>query len=102
MFARGLVPWAYEVRIAVAASAVAAMRREDALAGLREIEKLLARIGVKDDRADWNFQHQIFGGFSVAVRAFAMSAASGFEFAIVTIAQQRIVVRIGFDVDVAT
>ncbi len=30
-----------------------------------------------------------------------MAAASGFEFAIVTVAQQGVVVRIGFDVDVA-
>src|SRR5580704_7437835 len=37
----------------------------------------------------------------MAVRAFAVSAAPGFEFTIVTVAQQSVVVRIGFDVDVA-
>src|SRR6266403_1773842 len=36
-----------------------------------------------------------------AVGAFAVTAAIGFEFAIVAVAQQRVVVGIGFEVDAA-
>jgi hypothetical protein len=35
------------------------------------------------------------------IRAFAVAAAVGFEFAIVAVAQQRVVVRIRFEVDAA-
>src|SRR5271154_6320653 len=95
------MPGANEMRIAVAASAVAAFSREIALARLSEIEKLLVGIQIEDDGADRNFEHHIVGGLAGAIRAFAVAAANGFEFAIVAVAEERVVVRIGFDVNVA-
>jgi hypothetical protein len=38
---------------------------------------------------------------SSAIRSFAVAASVGFEFAIVAVAQERVVVWIGFEVDAA-
>ena len=52
VFARSLMPRLGEVRIAISAPAMAAARCAKSLARLGEIEKLLARVRVKHDRAD--------------------------------------------------
>ena len=56
MLARRLMPRPDEFRVAVAAAAAAAASGEESLAGLREIEELLAGIGIEDDGADRNLQ----------------------------------------------
>src|SRR5271168_3359853 len=95
------MPGPHKMRIAVAATAVPALGGEIALARLRQIEKLLVGIQIEDNSADGNFEYHIVGGLAGAIRAFAVTAAHGFKFAIVTVAQQRVVMRIGFDIDVA-
>ena len=68
---------------------------------MREIKELLARVGIVDDRADRNFQDHFIGRRAVAIGTFSVAAAAGFEFAIVTIAKQCVVVRVRFDVNIA-
>jgi hypothetical protein len=63
---------------------------------------LLVRVGIVYDRADGNFQSHVVGRRAVTIGTFAMAAASGFKFAIVAITQERVVVWIRFDVNVAT
>lgn len=101
MFARRLMPRLYKSRIAVTATTATATSGEKTLAGLREIEELLARISVKDDGADWNGQNSWGAGAAVAIGAFAVASALGLEFAIVAIAEKRVVMRVGFDINVA-
>ena len=55
VFARSLMPRPDECRIAVAASSMAAAGGQKSLPGLREIEKLFARIVVEDHRPNGNF-----------------------------------------------
>ena len=68
---------------------------------LREIEELFASFGIEDDGANGNLQDHVVGRRAVAIGTFAMAAASSFEFAIVTVAKERVVVRVRFDVNVA-
>src|SRR5580658_6336888 len=70
VLARSLVPGLGEMRIA--AAAVPAASGAILLAGLGEIEKLLAGLLVEDHRADGNFQNCVHAGAAVAVRAFAV------------------------------
>jgi hypothetical protein len=56
---------------------------------------------IVSERANGNLQSHIIAGVAGAVRAFAVAAAIGFEFAVVAVAQQRVVVGIGFEVDAA-
>ena len=101
MLARRLMPRPHESRIPIAAPAAPAARRSKLLARLGEIEKLLARIRVENHRAHGNFQNRVFARASVAIGSFAVPPALGAKFAVVAVAQQRVVVRIRFDHDVA-
>ena len=101
VFARRLVPGTNEMRIAVAAAAVAAFCGDPALAGFGEVEKLFAGVRVDNDGADGNFEDQVIRVGAVAFGTFAVAAATGFEFAIVAVAEKRVVMRIGFHDDVA-
>src|SRR5579862_9061721 len=101
MLARSLVPGFHERRMAIAPSAAPAARRQRSLAWSGQIENLHAGIGVENHGADGDFQDQVVAGFAVAIGAFAMAAAIGAEFAIVAVAQQCVVVGIGFEIDVA-
>ena len=56
---------------------------------------------VGDHGADWDLQDHVLAGMTAAIRAFAVSPAIGFEFAIVSVAQQRVVVRVGFQKNAA-
>src|SRR5271155_6112768 len=56
VFARGLMPGPDEMRIAIAASAVAAFGREITLAWLGQIEELVAGIQIEDNSADGYFE----------------------------------------------
>src|SRR5277367_5412998 len=101
MFARRLMPGTHKVRIAVSAPATSTLRRSPTLAGFREIEKLFAAVRIENHRAHGDFQHRVFARSSMAVRPFTMSAALGLKFPVVAIAQQRVVVRICFDINIA-
>jgi hypothetical protein len=48
-----------------------------------------------------NLQDHVSAGMAGAVGAFAMAAAIGLEFAIVTVAEQCVVVNVGFEIDAA-
>ena len=98
-FARRLMPGLGEVLIA--APAAAALRDQDALARLGQIGDLFAGVLIGDDGADGHGQNHVRAGMPGTIRAFAVPAAVGFEFAIVAVAQQRVVVRIRFEVDAA-
>ena len=98
-FARRLMPGLGEVLIA--APAAPALRDQDALARLGQIGDLFARVLIDDDGADGHSQNHVRAGVPGTIRAFAVAAAVGFEFAIVAVAQQRVVVRIRFEVDAA-
>jgi len=101
MFARRLVPRTHKMRIAVPPPAASTLRRSPTLAGFREIKKLFSAVCIENHRAYGDFQHRVFARSSVAVRPFTMSAALGLKFSVVAIAQQRVVVRICFDVNIA-
>src|SRR5580704_18952413 len=99
-FARRLMPRLGEVL--VAAPAAPALRYQNALARFRQVGYLLAGIFILNNRADGNGQDHVRPGMPGTVRALAVAAAVGFEFAIVAVAQQRVVVRIRFQVNAAT
>src|ERR1700722_17148106 len=100
MLARSLMPGLHERRMAVAAAAAASARCEHTLARRRQIEQLHASVVVENHGADRPFQYCVRAGLPGAVRPFAMAAAVGAKFAIVTVAQQRVVVGVRFEVDV--
>jgi hypothetical protein len=68
---------------------------------LREIEELFAGVGIENYGTDRNLQDHLVCRRAVAIRTFSMAAASGFEFAIVAVAKERVVVRVRFDVNIA-
>jgi len=98
MFARSLMPRLGKVLIA--APAASAVCDQDALARVGEISDGRA-LFVKHQRAYRNLQDHVLAGVASAVGAFAVAAPLGLEFAIVAVAQQRVVVWIGFQIDVA-
>src|SRR6266478_2929015 len=57
---------------------------------------------VERQRADGNFEDHVLTGMPGAVRAFAVAAAIGFEFAIVAVTKKGVVVGVGFEIDAAT
>src|ERR1700683_5657321 len=99
MFRGRLMPGADEFGISVATAAATTKSGAEALAGLSKIAKLFAGVRVEDDGADRDFQNRVFAGAAVAVGAFAMAAAVAAKFAIVAVAQERVVggVRFGGD-----
>jgi len=98
-FARRLVPRFCEVLIA--APPAATVRDQYALARAGEIGDGRAALIVEHQRADGNLQNHVRTGMAGAVRAFAVAAAIGLEFAIVPVPEQRVVVRISFEIDAA-
>src|SRR2546430_15449943 len=99
VFARSLMPGLGEMLIA--ATAAAAVRDENALAGRGEIRQRFAGFGVIDHGADGDLQNHVVAGVACAIRTFAMTAAGSLEFAIVAVAEKRVVVGIGFEIDAA-
>jgi len=88
-------------KMLIAATAAATLRDEDALSGHGEIGDGFARLFVVSERANGNEQGHVRAGMAGAIRAFAVAAAIGFEFAIVTVAKKRVVVGIRFEIDAA-
>ena len=99
MFAWRLMPGLREILIATASAS--AVRDQDALAGSGEVGDGFAGVFVVGDGAYRHEQSHVVAGVAGAIRAFPVAAAVGFEFAVVAIAQQRVVVWIGFKVDAA-
>ena len=99
VFAGSLVPGLGEMLIA--APAASSVDDQDALAGRGEIGERFSGLIVEDQRADRNLQDHFVAGVAGAVGAFAVAAAVGFEFAVVAVAQQSVVVGIGFEIDAA-
>src|SRR5208282_4097328 len=99
VLARGLMPGLGE--ILVAASAAAAFCDQHALAGGGQVGDGFAGLVVEGDRAERNLQDHVPAGVTGADGAFAVPAAVGFEFAIVAVTQERVVVGIRFEVNAA-
>ena len=85
----------------VAASAASAVRDENALAGRGEVGERRSGFAVIDHRADGDLQNHVVAGVAGAIRTFAVTATVSLEFAIVAIAEKRIVVGIGFEINAA-
>src|SRR5579872_7303267 len=83
----------------VPASPASAVRNEDALTGRAKVARLLAGGVIVNERSHGHLQNQIGPGMPRAVRAFAVAAAVGPEFPVVPIAQQRVVVGIGLQIN---
>jgi len=99
VFAWRLMPGLREILIATASAS--AVRDQDALAGRGEVGDGFAGVFVVGDGAYRHEQSHVVAGVAGAIRPFPVAAAVGFEFAVVAIAQQRVVVWIGFKLDAA-
>src|SRR5882762_3508631 len=99
MLARGLMPGLCEVLVAATASS--AMNDQDAVPGSGEIGDGFPGLIVKGQCAHGDFQNHVLAGIARAVGAFAVTAAIGFEFAVVAIAKKGVVIEVGFEVDAA-
>src|SRR5256885_4026517 len=99
VFARRLMPGLGEVLIA--ATTASAVRDETALTGRGETRQRFAGFGVIDHRADGDLQNHVVAGVAGAIRTFAVTATVSLEFAIVAVAEKRVVVGIRFEIDAA-
>src|SRR5579859_3430449 len=99
MLARRLVPRLR--KILVAASAAPALRHQHALARNGKVRESFAAGIIESYGADGYLQNQIFAAVPRAIRAFAVPAPIRLELAIVAVAQQRVVVRIRFEINAA-
>src|SRR4051794_38650094 len=87
--------------ILVAAPAASAFGNQHALAGSGEISDGFAAVLVKDQSAHGDLQEHVGPGMSGAIRALAVTAAIGLEFAVIAVAQQSVIVGIGFQENAA-
>ena len=87
--------------VLIPASAAPAGRGPEALSGLRKIVDLFSGFQIVDHRSDRYLDGQAFAVASVAIRAFSVAALPGLEAVLVAKVQQRVHVRIAFEVDVA-
>src|SRR5882724_5842209 len=85
----------------IAASAFAALRHQDTLAGLVEVGDGFAGLRVVDKGADGDLKNGVGTGMAAAIGAFAVASAIAAKFAIVAVTQQGIVVRIRFNENAA-
>src|ERR1700722_7092883 len=99
MLARGLMPGLGKILVATAP--LAALRDQDALSGNGQVGNGFAGLFVVSERAYGNEQDHVRARVAGAVGAFAVAAAIGFEFAIVAVAEKRVVVRIRFEINAA-
>ena len=99
MFARRLVPGLRKVLIAAApASPCAISTRWPGAARSAMVSPVFSS---KASVPTGTCRIMSVAGMPGAIRAFAVSPAIGFEFAVVAVAQQRIVVGVGFQIDAA-
>ena len=99
VFARSLMPGLGKMLIAAAAAST--MRDQNALAGAGEIGDGRAALAVENQRADRNAQNHVLPRMAGTIGTFAVAAAIGFEFAIVAVAEERVVIDVGFKKDAA-
>src|SRR5256885_6341173 len=99
VFARRLMPGLGEMLIAT--TAAAAVRDENTLAGRSEVGERRSGFAVVDHRTDGDLQNHVVAGVAGTIRTFAVTAAVGFEFTIVAVAEKRVVVGIGFEINAA-
>jgi len=52
--------------------------------------------------ANWNQQRHVVASLAGTIRTFSVAAAIGLEFAVVAVAQKRVVVGIGFEIDASS
>src|SRR5260370_5583823 len=88
-------------KVLIAAATAATVRNQYALARRGEIGDGRAALIVEHQCAEWNLQDHVLTGMAGAVGAFAVAAAVGLEFAIVAVTEQRVVIRIGLEIDAA-
>src|SRR5690349_11896897 len=100
MFARSLVPGFR--KILISAPAASALCHQNTLPWTGQIRDRLAILCVKYQRSHRNPQKHVFAGMPRTVRSFAMASAIRFELSVVSIPQQRVVVRVRFQVDAPT
>src|SRR5580693_9590545 len=99
VFAGSLVPGLGKILIAAAAAAT--LGDQHALSGNGQVGNGFAGLFIVSQRADGNQQDHVRAGVAGAVRSFAVTATISLEFAIVAVAQQRVVVGIRFEIDAA-
>src|SRR5262249_21305402 len=63
--------------------------------------ELLAGVCIEGNCTDRDFQDGGVCGGAVAIGAFTVASATGLEFAVVAVAEQGVVVRIRFEVNIA-
>jgi hypothetical protein len=88
-------------KMLIAAAAFAALGNQHTLSGHRQVSDRFAGLFVVSERADGNEQVHVRPGMTATIGAFAVPAAIGFEFAIVAVAQQRVVVGIRLQINAA-
>ena len=88
-------------KMLIAAATFATLGNQNALSGDGQISDGFARLFVVGERADGNEQVHVRAGMAAAVGTFAVAAAIGFEFAIVAIAEKRVVVGIRLQINAA-
>src|SRR5882724_1284199 len=99
ILARRLMPRLREILIP--APTASALGNQHAPAWRRKIGKGFAALRVERQRADGDLQNHVRARVPGAIRALAMPPAIRFEFAVVAIAQERVVVGIRFQIDAA-
>src|SRR6516225_3917874 len=99
VLARRLMPRLREMLIP--APAPAAVRHKDTLSRRGQISDGFSALVVKCQRPDGHLQNQGFAGVPRAIRAFPVTPPVGLEFPVVAIAQQRVVVRVRFQINAA-
>jgi hypothetical protein len=75
------------------------VRYKEPLARRGEVRDGLIRLRIEYHRAYRNEEHHVFARLPAAIGTFAVTAAVGFELAVVAITQQRVVVNVGFQIN---
>ncbi len=99
VFARGLMPGFGEILIAAATAST--LRDQHSLSRDSQVGDGFPCLRIVSERTDGNKQDHVRAGMAGAVRAFAVAAAIGFEFAIVAVAKKSVVVGIRFEINAA-
>jgi len=88
-------------KMLIAAATFATLGNQHALPGHGQVSDSFARLFVVSERADRDEQVHVRAGMAAAVRTFAVAATIGFEFAIVAIAEKRVVVGVRLQINAA-
>jgi hypothetical protein len=83
----------------IAAATAATVRDKYPLARCSQVRDSLVRLRVVYHRAYRNEQHHVFARLPAAIGTFAVTPTVGFELAVITITQQRVVIDVGFQIN---